>query len=260
MKTKNTLFLFLFLFLAVRAFSDVSIMAENARDYRNAIDELILDFIQTEAPPKLDKALRIQAYENNMLSLARLDPASARNMPNLLLANEVRLRDLRNLPGELIVARAREAGVQVLEPDLNGLEFRYQKGLIFKREKTFSPSVMSSQYPRRGDWVGHYGYALQALRQGDYEEAAQHFEFAAVVSKSKSGTVRKVWEYENLVSAAWAHLLNGSIRESRRVLGKSNSLVVQGPPSQRARYLESVLTERAHPSLDMALRNSLASR
>ena len=110
MKTKNTLFLFLFLFLTVRAFSDVSIMAENARDYRNAIDELILDFIQTEAPPKLDKALRIQAYENNMLSWARLDPASARNMPNLLLANEVRLRDLRNLPGELIVARAREAG------------------------------------------------------------------------------------------------------------------------------------------------------
>jgi len=183
MKTKNTLFLFLFLFLTVRAFSDVSIMAENARDYRNAIDELILDFIQTEAPPKLDKALRIQAYENNMLSLARLDPASARNMPNLLLANEVRLRDLRNLPGELIVARAREAGVQVLEPDLNGREFRYEKGLIFKREKTFSPSVMSSEYPRRGDWVGHYGYALQALRQGDYEEAAQHFEFAAVVSK-----------------------------------------------------------------------------
>lgn len=67
MKTKNTLFFFLFLFLTVRAFSDVSIMAENARDYRNAIDELILDFIQTESPPNLDKALRLQAYENNMV-------------------------------------------------------------------------------------------------------------------------------------------------------------------------------------------------
>ena len=139
-----------------------------------------------------------------------------------------------------------------------GLSFAIRR-FDFQTRKTFSPSVMSSQYPRRGDWVGHYGYALQALRQGDYEEAAQHFEFASVVSKSKSGTVRKVWEYEKLVSQLGLICLTDR-SGIQACTWKIKQLGCAGPPSQRARYLESVLNERAHPSLDMALRNSLASR
>jgi hypothetical protein len=260
MKIKIVLLLSTFSALVSVGFSDTSIMSENARDYRDTIDEIIVDFIKRGSPPSLDKALHLQAYENNMLSLARLDPVSARNMPTLLLANEVRLKDLRNLPGELIVARARQVGVQVLEPNVRGIQFRYSSGLLFKREKSFESPGVSGNYPRDGDWCAHNGYALHALRSGQYEEAARHFEMASIIPKSKSGTIRKVWEYENLISAAWAHLLNGSIGDSRRLLVQANQLAVQAPPSQRGRYLESVLNQRAHPSLDMALKNTLALR
>ena len=151
MKIKIALLLSTFSALVSVGFSDTSIMSENARDYRDMIDEIIVDFIKRGSPPSLDKALHLQAYENNMLSLARLDPVSARNMPTLLLANEVRLKDLRNLPGELIVARARQAGVQVLEPNVRGVQFRYSSGLLFKREKSFESPGANGNYPRDGD-------------------------------------------------------------------------------------------------------------
>jgi hypothetical protein len=245
---------------SVSLFGDSSLMIENAKLYRSKIDQVILDFIQAGKTPDIDQALEIQACENDMLALARLDPSLARSMPALLMANKVKLLDLRHLPGELIVARAEVAGIGVLDPKVGDQVFRYKKGRIFAREKEFRGQGSSEKFPVQGDWIAHHAYARNCLEVGEYEQAAEHFYQAAIVGESKDGTIRKIWEFENLVSSAWAHLLNGSLDKSRELLEMTESFQVQAPPSQRARYLDAVINDQVHPSLNLALKNSLALR
>lgn len=240
--------------------ADQSIMTENVRDYRKEVDSVITAFVQRNEIPDIERALRIQARENDMLALARLDPSLARSMPELLLANQVKLRDLRHLPGELIVGRARSAGIDVLKVEMGRVPIEYEKGRIFKRSKRFSPGRPSDQYPGQNDWIAHHSFACHSLNVGDYELAGEHFSKAAFIHESRSGTKRKVWEFENLISSSWAYLLNGSPRKAKEMLAAAELLDVQARPSQRARYLKSVFTGQAHPSLGMELKDSLVLR
>jgi len=240
--------------------ADQSIMAENVRDYRKEIDGVINAYVLRGEIPTIDKALRIQACENDMLTLARLDPSLARFMPELLLANQVQLRDLRHLPGELIVGRARVVGVDVLRCEMGSKPMEYVKGRVFPRTKRFDPPLPSDEFPKKADWIGHHAFACHSLQAGDYELAGEHFAKASQIGESRKGTKRKVWEFENLVSSAWAYLLNGSADKAREALALAESLEVQARPSTRARYLKAVLTGQAHPSLNMALKDTLVSR
>jgi len=240
--------------------ADAGILAENARDYRKSIDSVINQYLDEQRFPSIDQALRIQACENDMLALARLDPSLASTMPELLLAHHVRLRDLRHLPGELMAARAKAAGLDVLSPVFDGAPIEYIKGAIFQRTKRFDPPTASSTFPKAGDWIAHHAYALHCMQTGEYEQASEHFEKAGVIKESRGGTKRKVWEFENLVCAAWAYVLSGDSVEAKKVLSRAMSLDVQAPPSRRAQYLSAAIHGQTHPSLGMALNHSLAQR
>jgi len=125
MKIKYIIINLLVLTINFSTFADSGIMAENARDYEKAVDEVISNYLYKMEVPTIDKVLRIQASENDMLALARLDPSLARTMPILLLANHARLKDLRHLPGELIVARAKVAGIDVLADEIGPSSMEY---------------------------------------------------------------------------------------------------------------------------------------
>ena len=237
--------------------ADAGILAEN-EDYRKSIDSVI-NSTWTKRFPSIDQALRIQACENDMLALARLDPSLASLMPELLLAHHVRLRDLRHLPGELMAARAKAAGLDVLSPVFDSAPIEYIKGAIFQRTKRFDPPTASPTFPKSGDWIAHHAYALHCMQTGEYEQASEHFEKAGVIKESRGGTKRKVWEFENLVCAAWAMFSRDSA-EAKSVLSRAMSLDVQAPPSRRAQYLSAAIHGQTHPSLGMALNHSLAQR
>lgn len=260
MKIKYIIINLLVLTINFSTFADSGIMAENARDYEKAVDEVISNYIHKTEVPTIDKVLRIQASENDMLALARLDPSLARTMPSLLLANHARLKDLRHLPGELIVARAKVAGIDVLADEMDRTSMEYSKGRIFPRTKRFNQPSPSSTFPGVGDWIGHHAYAKHCLSNGEYEEAADHFFKAVEIKDCRAGTKRKLWEFENLISSAWSHLLNGSPQSAKECLQQSQGLNVQAPPSNRARYLEAILTGRVHPSLNISAKNSLVLR
>ena len=260
MKIKYIIINLLVLTINFSTFADSGIMAENARDYEKAVDEVISNYIHKTEVPTIDKVLRIQASENDMLALARLDPSLARTMPILLLANHARLKDLRHLPGELIVARAKVAGIDVLADEIGPSSMEYSKGRIFPRTKRFNQPSPTSTFPGVGDWSGHHAYARYCLANGEYEEAAEHFFKAVEIKDCRAGTKRKLWEFENLISSAWSHLLNGSLQSAKECLQQSQGLNVQAPPSNRTRYLEAILTGRVHPSLNISAKNSLVLR
>ena len=104
------------------------ILSQNIRDYRTSVDEVIIQFVNTGKAPTIDQALRIQSCENDMLALARLDPSIADSLPALLLANYAKLQDLRHLPGELILGRAKTAGLDILSSRFKENEIEYKKG------------------------------------------------------------------------------------------------------------------------------------
>jgi len=260
MKIKYIIINLLVLTINFSTFADSGIMAENARDYEKAVDEIISNYIHRTEVPTIDKVLRIQASENDMLALARLDPSLARTMPILLLANHARLKDLRHLPGELIVARAKVAGIDVLADEMDRTSMEYSKGRIFPRTKRFNQPSPTSTFPGVGDWIGHHAYAKHCLSNGEYEEAADHFFKAVEIKDCRAGTKSKLWEFENLISSAWSHLLNGSLQSAKECLQQSQGLNVQAPPSNRTRYLEAILTGRVHPSLNISAKNSLVLR
>jgi hypothetical protein len=259
-KSKIKLLFVLNCLLAGTLSAKSDILSENIRDYRTTVDEVITQFVSTGQAPTIDQALRIQSCENDMLALARLDPSVADSMPELLLANHVRLQDLRHMPGELVVGRAKIAGVHVLVPNLGNREIEYVKGTIFPRTRKFVAPPPSSEFPARDDWMAQYAYALHCLDAGEYEQAAEHFEKAVPIRHAKKGTKSQVWEFENLVSCAWSHLLAGSPHKAGQLLSMSSKLVVDAPPSKRARYLKAVLSGESDPSLGMALNHSLAQR
>jgi len=260
MKIKYIIINLLVLTINFSTFADSGIMAENARDYEKAVDEVISNYIHKTEVPTIDKVLRIQASENDMLALARLDPSLARTMPILLLANHARLKDLRHLPGELIVARAKVAGIDVLADEMDRTSMEYSKGRIFPRTKRFNQPSPTSTFPGVGDWIGHHAYAKHCLSNGEYEEAADHFFKAVEIKDCRAGTKSKLWEFENLISSASSHLLTGSLQSAKECLQQSQGLNVQAPPSNRTRYLEAILTGRVHPSLNISAKNSLVLR
>ena len=235
-------------------------MDENARDYEKAVDEVISNYLHEIEIPMIDKVLRIQACENDMLALARLDPSLARTMPHLLLANHARLKDLRHLPGELIVARAKVAGIDGLADEIGHSSMEYSKGRIFPRTKRFNKPSPTSTFPGVGDWSGHHAYARHCLANGKYEEAAEHFFKAVEIKDCRAGTKRKLWEFEKLISSAWSQLLNGNLQSAKERIQQSQKLNVQAAPSNRARYLEAILTGRVHASLNISAKNSLVLR
>ena len=98
------------------------------------------------------------------------------------------------------------------------------------------------------------------MANGEYEEAAEHFFKAVEIKDCRAGTKRKIWEFENLISSAWSHLLNGNLESAKERLQQSQKLNVQAAPSIRARYLEAILTGRVHPSLNISAKNSLVLR
>ena len=201
MKTKLNLLMTLALLTAPGLCAATDILSENVRDYRKSVDGVINRYVSTGQSPSIDQALSIQACENDMLALARLDPSVADSLPELLLANHARLQDLRHLPGELVVGRAKTAGIDVLVPQWGNRQIEYVKGTVFPRTKTFSVPGADSAFPAREDWAAQHAYALHCLTAGEYQQAAEHFEKALAVKHAKKGTKSQVWEFENLVSA-----------------------------------------------------------
>ena len=236
------------------------ILSQNIRDYRTSVDEVIIQFVNTGKAPTIDQALRIQSCENDMLALARLEPSIADSLPALLLANYAKLQDLRHLPGELILGRAKTAGLDILSSRFKENEIEYKKGNIFRRNKRFVVPVASEKFPSRGDWIAHHAYAKHCVGKGEYQEAGEHFQKAIVIDEAKDGTKTFVWEFENIISSAWAYFLAGDLQKAKDAVVQSSEYSVHAPPSKRALYLKAVLCSEMDPQLGMLLNHTLVQR
>lgn len=119
-----------------------------------------------------------------------------------------------------------------------------------------APTAPSETPPRKNDYNVAYAYAQNRFAATDYAEAALYFARAAEWVPA-AGTEDRLWEFENFVNAAWASLLAGDKDGARRYLDQANALDVRAAPSDRARYLDSLLSGEKHAALPPNLKSTL---
>jgi hypothetical protein len=119
-----------------------------------------------------------------------------------------------------------------------------------------APSAPSDAPPKKGNYTAAYAYAQDRMTATDYAEAAIYFARAAEWVPPP-GTDGHIYEFENYVNAAWAAFLAGDKGGAHRWLDKANALDVQAAPSDRARYLDSLLSGDKQPALPPNLKSTL---
>ncbi|MFW5838261.1 MAG: hypothetical protein ACOCVM_09630 [Desulfovibrionaceae bacterium] len=100
-----------------------SAIADNSSFYRERIDRVVSDFLSRGAVPNSDDITRIQTLENHFISTIKLDHSARKRVPTLLLAS-IKVGDLRNVPGQFVVERAKGAGLDLRADRLKGRSFR----------------------------------------------------------------------------------------------------------------------------------------
>jgi hypothetical protein len=81
------------------------------------------NFVQHDRVPGTTVILQLRTAENDMLGLAALSADLRAEMPPLVISQGLPLRDYRYLPGQLVVARLRAAGLDPLDDRLKGRTF-----------------------------------------------------------------------------------------------------------------------------------------
>lgn len=126
-----------------------------------------------------------------------------------------------------------------------------------KRPLSFTvPPNPSDTPPKKNDYLTAYSYAQGRMTATDYPEAAVNFGRAAEWVPAP-GTEDRVWEFECYLNAAWASILAGDKAGAKSWLDKAKSLDVQAAPSDRARYLDSLLSGDVQAALPPNLKNTL---
>ena len=99
------------------------VLRDNAARYTERIDRIVGVFLADGTPAYTEDLARLQTFEFHFLSSARLDPHLIDRLPPLLLS-QIEVRDPRNAPGQLLVARAEAAGLNLRRDRIRGKAFR----------------------------------------------------------------------------------------------------------------------------------------
>lgn len=108
---------------SLRAADRPSVMRQTAARYDQKISHVIADFVQHDHLPDSTVVLQLRTLENDMMGLAALSADQRAELPPLVVSQGLPLRDYRFLPGQLVVARLRAAGLDPLSDRLAGRTF-----------------------------------------------------------------------------------------------------------------------------------------
>ena len=123
---KHLSFLLLLLICSTAAHANdyaAGVIADNSEFYRERTDKVIREWVEHGTYPDAETVLRIQTLENRFVSMLRLEPSLLNRSPLMHLAS-VQFRDLRNLPGQFVIARAQSAGLDLWKDSLQGRSFK----------------------------------------------------------------------------------------------------------------------------------------
>lgn len=95
---------------------------DTIRAYDREVDRVLRQYLDRGEAPTADQVLRIRSIENQLQSM-RMISRNQIQLPPLMLSGEIALRDTVNMPGQMIAARARAAGLDLWADNLGNRSF-----------------------------------------------------------------------------------------------------------------------------------------
>jgi hypothetical protein len=218
------------------AFSAKVVAQQRLLDYTRAQNEMLHAFSQTNSLCWNVDAERILELRTMEYQLQWFHQNGLLEQPPAMVLVGVPLRHKQELPGRILEVRLQAAKLDFWQQQLGGKSFAFAKPTRSDLASFFGPPTWSTNFPVEGDFMGANAYARNLVLHREFADAAKQFE-AAALKVSFGGTATKQWEYENLVSSAWAYLMAGDFEKSFNRLTAAQALPLQAEVPGRARFL-----------------------
>jgi hypothetical protein len=207
-----------------------------AKEYRALLDQMIITAIASGpgAIQANDVAMG-RALEYELLADNRLHVIRRSDLPAMVFA-EGPPPELRQLPGRALELRLLKVGVNPFQDGMATKSFdcRSEKdaegGTI-----AFLVPTATNTYPKSGDFVGEYAYATSLINRREWADAARHLAAAAAV---QGGTTTGEWEFQILITEAWAQVMNGDFPAAKTTLQTAFARPHECEVPPRCRFLE----------------------
>ncbi len=259
MKTSNVICMALFAAIAGASADEPLATANSAaldatREYKAVLDQMIIAAIDNgpSAIQANDVALS-RSLEYELLADSRLHIIKRADLPAMVFAQGPP-QELRQLPGRALEVRLLKVSVNPFQDGLTNKAFEYRsEGDGEGGSTTFQAPAATNAYPKSGDFAAQYAYSMDLIRRREWADAAKHLSDAATVP---GGTTTGEWEFQILISEAWAQVMNGDFAIAKTTLQSALARPHECEVPTRGRFLERLLCmEGQHlaPEVEAAL-------
>jgi len=230
-----------------------TVAQDAAAEYKTALDQVIRAAVETKDKFTIDPndVARLRGLEYELLGHARLGALKKADLPALVFA-EGKPQTIEEIPGRALELRLLKLNVNPWEDGLTNKAFRHS---IDDDERTFIKPSPTNRYPEPSDFQASYAYGMGLIARREWTDAVKHLTDAAAVP---GGTVGGEWEFQILVTRAWAEAMAGDFAKAKATLADVLAREHQCEVPIRGRFLSRLLgMEGQHlpPAVQAALPN-----
>jgi hypothetical protein len=216
-----------------------SVAQDAAKEYKALVDQVIRSAVEATDKFSIDPndLARARALEYELLGHTRLGVFKRAELPALVFA-EGKPQTVEEIPGRALELRLLKLGVNPWDDGLSNKVFQYYSSEGYGKPIPFNWPGLSNKFPARGDFQASYSYGMALIGKRQWADAAKHLTDALAVP---GGSTEGEWEFEVLVSRAWAEAMSGSFSKAKATLAEALSREHQCEVPVRARFLARVL-------------------
>ncbi len=206
------------------------------KEYKTQLDQMIIAAIDNgPGAIQANDVAMVRALEYELLADSRLHVIKRADLPAMVFAQGPP-PELRQLPGRALELRLLKVGISPFQDGLTNKTFDYRSKVDVEGGTiAFSVPVTTNTYPRSGDFVGEYAYATSLIARREWADATSHLTAAAAVP---GGTATGEWEFEIMISKAWALVMSGDFAAAKITLQGALARPHECEVPPRGRFLE----------------------
>ena len=216
-----------------------SVAQDAVAEYKATVDQVIRNAAETKDKFSLapDEATSLRSLEYELLGHARLGVLKKSELPPLVFA-QGKPQTVEEIPGRALELRLLQLKVNPWEDGLSNKVFRYYPETGYGKPIPFNTPTPTNRYPEAGNFQASYAYAMGLIGRREWADAAKHLTDAAAVP---GGTAGGEWEFEILVTRAWAEAMAGNFAKAKATLQEALGRDHQCEVPIRGRFLSRTL-------------------
>lgn len=208
-------------------------------EYKAALDQVIRDAVEAKGKFTMspDDTATLRGLEYELLGHARLGALKKADLPALVFA-EGKPQTVEEIPGRALELRLLRLKVNPWDDGLTNKVFEYYPETGYVKPVSFSQPCPTNRYPQLHDFEGSYAYGMALIGRREWADAAKHLTDATAVP---GGTAGGEWEFQILVTRAWAEAMTGDFAKAKTTLESALAREHQCEVPVRGRFLSRIL-------------------